>query len=444
VPSALSLSATPIAQDVGRTVTLLASHTGPPGTLVRFQVMKGPDTGFTAIIAADQTGSAATVLTGKAAGVDSVVAWLDSNMNGSLDTGEPSATTTVTWTKVPTAPPAKGSGATYVAVGDSYSSGEGLPPYFLETDVSCLGPGALACKLTGIQNGNQCHRSMRSYPEFVLQGSGAPTRTFRACSGAVMDDFLHSRGFDQLPNTDDGHLYDPAEPAQAVWLGPQAKYVTLSISGNDAGFVDILEKCEFTRAFRLISKDFLPSQSFINDCDAKMDKFTAMLPTIGSSLRGIYRLVLSRAPNAKIRVLNYPTLFPDPDVYTGYKNEACEISQLGAYVLDQHVRRFRELNAAINATIAQAVNAVHSGSSDGARIELADVQALFGDHTISCGDTGRPAPWINATLLRPSNPSNKFSKAVSTASFHPNATGQCEIAILVDMEFDWKGPARQC
>jgi lysophospholipase L1-like esterase len=73
--------------------------------------MSGPDTGFTAIIAADSTGAASTVLASTGAGTDLVEAWIDVNNNGAVDPGEPSNSTTVRWNPA------------YVAFGDSLTTG---------------------------------------------------------------------------------------------------------------------------------------------------------------------------------------------------------------------------------------------------------------------------------------------------------------------------------
>ena len=83
----LQLTATPSTQTVGQTTTLRASGAGTAGTLVRYQVMSGPDTGLTAIIAAHSTGTAVATFKGIGVGTDTIVAWLDYNNNGVVDPG---------------------------------------------------------------------------------------------------------------------------------------------------------------------------------------------------------------------------------------------------------------------------------------------------------------------------------------------------------------------
>src|SRR4051812_3176431 len=69
----------------------------------------------------------------------------------------------------------------YVALGDSYSAGEGLPPYVTGTE--------------NVPEGDRCHRSDFGYPEQLkiveLDEAGAKkpvTPEFRACSGAEVPD----------------------------------------------------------------------------------------------------------------------------------------------------------------------------------------------------------------------------------------------------------------
>lgn len=329
--------------------------------------------------------------------------------------------------------PSVGPGDDYVALGDSYSSGEGLPPYAHGSDVSCLGPASLKCRITGQSPGNFCHRSNKAYSQIALRGPGEPSRTFRACSGGVLDDLIHARGFEAKDGADDGRLYNPSEPAQVVWLGSSTRYVTMSLAGNDAGFADILKQCSFRRVLR-IRGEFRPSDEFVSACNKQLDIYREKLPEIASALQSSIRLVLDRAPNAQVRILNYPTIFPDPEIYRGYKNQACELGQIGGYVLNEHVARFRDLNKSLNETIRDAVRRV---DSDGVRARLADVEAQFGDHSVSCGDKGRLRPWVNAALLR-------LGPGVSSASFHPNTTGQCQMAALINREFGWTGRPVRC
>ena len=86
----------------------------------------------------------------------------------------------------------------YVALGDSYSSGTGAGSY--------------------VNDGTACQRSVHAYPS-LLASSQNLSLTFRACSGATVAD---------VTNT------------QLSALGSATTHVTISVGGNDAGFADVL------------------------------------------------------------------------------------------------------------------------------------------------------------------------------------------------------------
>lgn len=97
-------------------------------------------------------------------------------------------------------------GGTYVALGDSYSSGEGV----YDLDKSPVNDGAA-----------RCHRATGSYVPLVAAtyefGGGT---AFYACSGATTRQLLTGQH---------------GQPPQITRVGPAASLITLSIGGNDAG-----------------------------------------------------------------------------------------------------------------------------------------------------------------------------------------------------------------
>lgn len=114
---------------------------------------------------------------------------------------------------------------TYAALGDSYSSGEGNPPYE---------PGSTPPPEPEPENPSSldtCDRSEAAYGPMLDHDMGLGRMTFGACSGAVTDDFFH---------TNPGN---PTEPKQMTWLNPGIKTVTLTIGGDDGGFASVLNRC---------------------------------------------------------------------------------------------------------------------------------------------------------------------------------------------------------
>ena len=68
--------------------------------------------------------------------------------------------------------PAHAAGTSYVALGDSYSSGTGTRTY--------------------ISDGTSCQRSVYAYPS-LDRGAQGPTLNFRACSGATVADVTNTQ-----------------------------------------------------------------------------------------------------------------------------------------------------------------------------------------------------------------------------------------------------------
>jgi len=97
--------------------------------------------------------------------------------------------------------PAGAAGPSYVALGDSYSSGVGTRTY--------------------IDDGTSCQRSTYAYP-YLIAGSRGFTLSFKASSGAKIPD---------VTNT------------QLSALSTGTAYVTLSVGGNDAGFSSVITEC---------------------------------------------------------------------------------------------------------------------------------------------------------------------------------------------------------
>lgn len=181
----------------------------------------------------------------------------------------------------------------YVALGDSYSSGEGDPPYETLTD----NPGW-----------NVCHRSEVAYPDLLDRELALGPLAFGACSGAVSDDLF-------TPNTANH------EPAQFTYLLPDdTRTVTLTIGGDDMGFVEVLEHC--IEGLR-VGKSWPYWQGA--QCSTSQPLralLSARLNVLGGTratsidggpvihpLSEVFAAIHAEAPKARIVVAGYPGLF---------------------------------------------------------------------------------------------------------------------------------------
>jgi GDSL-like Lipase/Acylhydrolase family len=176
------------------------------------------------------------------------------------------------------------SGSTYVALGDSFSAGEGNTPFLSGTD-------------TGR---DKCHRSTFSYPFNINLDLGffAPNFSFHACSGARIKEFYQENQGNH-------------EPPQLSWLkaaGARTKLVTLTIGGNDAYFAQVIQSC-WEASFL-----HLPSQSCVRQWNAPMESAIQLMgsnvPGNHQSLAQLYDEIAKDAPNAQVIVLGYPRFFP--------------------------------------------------------------------------------------------------------------------------------------
>ena len=155
----------------------------------------------------------------------------------------------------------------YVALGDSYSSGEGAP-----------GSG-------GGYDGGRCHRSDNSWPAKLSALSTTVHLVANvACSGATTDALLNPfKGQNpQLMELED------------LW---QARIITITMGGNDIDFAGLLSQCVVEP----------------NGCQAELDDARAGLTRAGGlkdQLTSAYFNVRSSAPYAHLVVVGYPRIFP--------------------------------------------------------------------------------------------------------------------------------------
>lgn len=212
----------------------------------------------------------------------------------------------------------------YVALGDSYASGAGAGSY----------------------SAGSCRRSSNAYP--ALRGKDFPSFKFVACSGATTKSLK----------------------SQFTALTPATTLVTITIGGNDLGFVDVLTTCTLNGE-KSCEKRAGKARDFVRD----------QLP---GRLDATYATIRSAAPRAELVVLGYPRLFtPDDQCRTLSKRKRQALNDAAD-----------ELSDVIGAAASRA----------GAR--YVDVREAFADHGVCAAE-----PWING-LVSPVDD-----------SYHPNKAG---------------------
>ncbi|MBU0479443.1 SGNH/GDSL hydrolase family protein [bacterium] len=155
----------------------------------------------------------------------------------------------------------------YVALGDSFSSGEGVEPFHLDSSIPLV---------------DECHRSTSAYPELLASALDLSMVT-RACSGAT------------ISNVSRGGKW--REAAQVKWLSDDTQIVTVTVGGNDVPFEQVILTC-------LFSDCISPARSaWRRDIEANVEG-------VENRLEELLSKISSRAPNARVYIMGYPHMFP--------------------------------------------------------------------------------------------------------------------------------------
>ena len=179
----------------------------------------------------------------------------------------------------------------YVAMGDSYASGEGLRPF---------GYGSAA---------DGCDRSSQAFgPQEAKRLSGVQF-LFTACSGATTNDILVK------PKVNDPSSPDHLTQVQRLQKandapGQYVKYVSLSVGGDDAHFVDVMQTCGLDALLKYLPPPL--SNAAAQRCNAYADK-AMNIGQINSDVLATLEEIAFVAPKADIFVLDYPHLFNTTD-----------------------------------------------------------------------------------------------------------------------------------
>ena len=254
----------------------------------------------------------------------------------------------------------------YVALGDSYASGVGAPPYAKGTNVQ-------------MENGNKCKRATAAYAHQVADRTGK-TLDFGACSGAWTKHFYEAR--------------TPwKEPAQLDHLDASTGLVTFSIGGNDAGFAKILSECATQPPFSNCSSD----KEVTDPVDSTIDALAGK-----GKQAGVYNYdtimtdIATRAPNATVVAVGYPRMFTRQGGKGGPVPGRCQ----GLAKVDQRWinARTNELNTALRAAAQR-----HG-------YQFTDPSGSFAGHELC----GKQTSWFDGLL--------------DDGRFHPNAAGHKAMA----------------
>nr|WP_132119782.1 SGNH/GDSL hydrolase family protein [Actinocrispum wychmicini] len=165
----------------------------------------------------------------------------------------------------------------YVALGDSYTSGPGIPWPRLD-------------RLT-------CFTSTNNYPALLADNLGLRSYTDGSCGGADTTNMTQA----QVPPIPIG-----THRAQFSYLRADTDLVTVGIGGNDFGVVgDLTSTCPDLRA----------SDPTGTPCQAHftvngVDTMKAKVAMTGDRVQAVLAGVHQRSPNAKVVLVGYPRIAP--------------------------------------------------------------------------------------------------------------------------------------
>ncbi len=160
-------------------------------------------------------------------------------------------------------------GERYVALGDSYTSGPGIPD---QVDANCA-------------------RSNRNYPSVAAGKLRLTSFKDVSCGGATTEHMWQQQG---------------TNPPQLDALDKRTTIVTVGIGGNDIGFGEIVGTCT--------QLSFTDPNG--NPCEKRYtaggtDQLAARIANTAPKIEKVIDAIHDRAPRARVYVVGYPVIVPD-------------------------------------------------------------------------------------------------------------------------------------
>ena len=294
-------------------------------------------------------------------------------------------------------------GPSWLAAGDSYASGQGLP-----------NPVGKCARGTGSKGSGSTWAIVAAK---VLRSSGANIGSVApslvACTGAISDQLFHADG----------------SKTGAEWTPSMGRFnvVSFSFGGDDIGFASILKHC----------------LSFGCPSDADVRKKISKLATGGLIADGVnlpsYVQFLEHVankvtvPDGNVIVMGYPELIEDPNKWNallGY----CQSPRLTA----SEARLIRGWSGDLNATIGEAVAQIDklpSFQRDGVKFTFVDAVSGSSSNNIPASDPNLFEPSTgNRHELCSQGDQNWLTGIVPshpvTHSFHPTQDGETAMGDL--------------
>lgn len=313
------------------------------------------------------------------------------------------ANATVTSTTTHPSAKALSTPATYAALGDSYSSGEGIPG---------SGPDPWL-NTSGIpwSSKDGCDRSALAYPMLVTQELGVTSSfQFVACSGAVTGSTYDASAFTKgSPSVLLGKK--DFEKSQLTSLSSATTTISLTVGGDDLGFAKVLAACAGVMvkegplsevfASRAPGASQAKCNSDLSQAQSIATSVQASPPSLEGALVDTYSQILNAAPNATLFVLNYPQFFSTSSIPTFCPlTGAIRVGLASLYlgVTSSQLSDINNLELELNSDIATAIQQVNQ-SLGTTRIELVNDNLLTSRDGLPCNTKTMSKSDINGVIF---------------------------------------------
>jgi lysophospholipase L1-like esterase len=296
----------------------------------------------------------------------------------------------------------------YIALGDSFTSGEGEDQ---DSWYEAVTPADVSC-----------HRSSRSYPfQYGVQQYGAGVVLNVACSGARLNDIWPTGVYmgqgGRLKDEPEGTIASYQQQSLANGGGgvvPQRDFVqryqpaevTISVGGNDVGLLAKVKACATLGTCHWAKTEF---RAAVRD---EIDRYE-------DSFKDTLVLLQEQSPRSEFRVVGYP----DPL----RPNGNCDVITTTLFSYDERV---------LLRNMVQRLNGVLYRAAQSAKVHYVDVFSATNGHQLCApgvpamngfrfGDDVGPLPWL---------------RFIGAESFHPTQLGHQLVAERLSQQKDIQHP----
>ncbi|MCW1908072.1 MAG: SGNH/GDSL hydrolase family protein [Candidatus Saccharibacteria bacterium] len=292
----------------------------------------------------------------------------------------------------------------YLALGDSFSSGEGDNQGGVFYEPATNNPT------------NKCHVSRRSYPYLIAAAISLNDFHDVTCSGAVISNISRDISYPSSTTSLAFSDWTPGYQPQKNYIITPPAFLTISIGGNDIGFGSIMAECA-TSHYKIPLPTTCPQAGDpverANAAKLIADQFPRLIQTYKE-------LVAATDQKTKIYVVGYPKFVKGSGGSCGLNvrlnDQERELVDRGVSYLNQVIKAAAE-NVGIH--YLDIENALENRNL--CSIVADDQMAVNG---LTEGDDKR-LPWWAAYLVDGvTGVGGLGSLGIANASYHPNAIGQ--------------------